>query len=604
MSENNVVTSPGLLMHDPDVYKDLIKFARICMSSFAADPMAGDNGGLLDASPIKKNLAKFIFDFDNLGNNATLGAREYEMLETLALYYRNPKISDGMLPPLQAFLLAWLRQQEPITELVNAIPALHRQLYYTQFLGLSPKGATPDKVLLQLKPDNNLIQTQLPSGTRFSGGQDTRGNSLYYGLDNPIWLNRGQLSDIVSCVNKTPVTLQKLPDSALQSRNAPLFATKDEGTLFLGFTDLEVNQTLSIYWQLLAPQSPVVNWEYLHGNDWGSLAPSITDETLGFSRSGLWSFTLPPDATLKAFPSELNTLFATQDGTGKHWIRAVFTKNDAAALFQLNGIYMNAMTATLQNPATIDASHFLSPLPAGSVIQSVDSISGLASLQQPLPSFGGVPAETEEAFNFRIGERLHHRQRAITWSDIKSLLKARYPEIQALRNNLSNRTKQKLIVIPVPHARDDSSAPLKPRFNNGRLGEMSDYIKTLSSNRLNLLIENPNYVDVDVTCNITYKKGVSLGWGDNHLRQALSDRFMPWAKPQGTDDISMGKSLNYYDVLAFIESLDHVLSVDDLIMNLKPMDGASSPTTTCFTLNADPEMVYVLLFNIHGKCAS
>lgn len=586
MLEHHNDDHPVLQLHNPDILWNLEKLALICRH-WTVDHV--DSGGGTHA---RKSLAEIILGFEKTDNNSTAHARY--LLHRLAEQYHHAKEADGTLPPLQGFLLAWLRQQEEPVRLLNAIPEYHRQLYYRDYLGLSPRHAVADKVLLVLKPEATLSQLSVPAGTRFDGGQDVVGTPLHYALDHKLWLNRGELSDIIVKTGQVNI-LQSLPEKPLVAGTSPTFQdihdldSAASCELFLGFTDLDVNQTLSLYWKVEAHQSTPVQWDYLiTDNKWSTLEPVISDDTLRLSRSGLWSFTLPANAVkgtdAAVVPAPDNT-----SKTQKHWIRATFPEKATRREFHLEGIYINAMTATLQHPEQADASHFQDPLPAESVTQTVDHVSGLAGLQQPIASFGGIAAETEADFNRRIGQRLHHRQRAITLTDIKILLKARFPEIQAIATDSSSRNAQNLIVIPVPHERDNKAAPLKPTFNDGRRDAMKAYIKTLSSDRLALTINNPHYIDVVVNYDVVFRKGVGKQWGNDLLQQALYQRFMPWTQPGSTARIALGDSLNCFDMIAFIESLDYVEHIGKLELN-------RSGSPPALIINTAPGEVLTLSF--------
>lgn len=114
----------------------------------------------------------------------------------LAERYRAPDLSDGELPPHQAFLLAFLRQLETAKTLLNSLPARHRQLYYRDLLGLAPRGAQADQVVASFNLMPGANEQLLLAGVALNGGQDSLGQALRYLLDAPLQINSGRLSDV------------------------------------------------------------------------------------------------------------------------------------------------------------------------------------------------------------------------------------------------------------------------------------------------------------------------------------------------------------------------------------------------------------------------
>src|SRR5690606_13311893 len=51
------------------------------------------------------------------------------------------------------------------------------------------------------------------------------------------------------------------------------------------------------------------------------------------------------------------------------------------------------------------------------------------SVQQPYPSFGGKPPESDNEFNTRVSERLRHKDRALTIWDFEHLVLQEFPKL-------------------------------------------------------------------------------------------------------------------------------------------------------------------------------
>ncbi|MCF2135239.1 MULTISPECIES: hypothetical protein [Mycetohabitans] len=127
---------------------------------------------------------KFFFPSDEAGDSVDPVAA---LLESVAQ-------PNGLLPPQQAFLIAFLAALNVPRDLFNTIPARHRALYYRDELGVRERPAVPDQVMLSFTPSQPTLM--LPAGERFSAGQDSAGTPLEYRLDEDVWVNQAMLTDV------------------------------------------------------------------------------------------------------------------------------------------------------------------------------------------------------------------------------------------------------------------------------------------------------------------------------------------------------------------------------------------------------------------------
>ncbi|MBV4465867.1 hypothetical protein KVG95_21295 [Pseudomonas sp. SWRI79] len=367
----------------------------------------------------------------------------------------------------------------------------------------------------------------------------------------------------------------------LESQVSATVADDVNPQLYLGFSDIEPGQELSLHWQLQSPQALNMRWQYLdQGNSWQSLDATVKDNTGGLFTSGLWSASLPADAAQGA-----------QMPAGRYWIRAVVTPPAQApgadasicAYPRLKGLRTNAVTATLINGESLSNSHFIQPLPAGTVRRPVQRLNGLAQVEQPWPSQGGRAPESEAEFLPRVARQLTHRGRAQTWSDMVALLSERYPEIGYVHIPLSEqlsslpaRCTQQLIVIPANGEQDNNDA-LRPKFAPARLTAMQDYLKELSSPWVDISVVNPDYRDVPVTYVVEFTPGTNQAYALCLLRQALERKYMPWGG-DGQSSAIAGAELDYYAMVAFIQQLPMVERVDRLTLDGQSASVVSTDT--------------------------
>ncbi|RKP55972.1 hypothetical protein D7S86_12350 [Pararobbsia silviterrae] len=349
--------------------------------------------------------------------------------------------------------------------------------------------------------------------------------------------------------------------------------------LYVGLTDGTPGETLSLYWKLQSPQTLTIEWTYLNeSNAWISLEDTLVDGTQGLLDSGLWTAILPHDAANDApcMPA------------GRFWIRAEIVRNAVSneGDIWLQDILANAMTATLDAPETVPADHFRSPLAAGTISRPVTPNAALGSVTQPWASTGGAPAQTPMAFFAETAQRLSHRMRALTWRDMANLLNAQYPEVFDAAippadtiTKLPASVTQSLVVIPV-NARKDNQDLLRPVFSTSHLNEMAGYLQAHDSAWATIVLKNPTYRDVTIAYDVEFN--VNPDYGYRQLKERLTLRYMPWIL-DGQRGVTVGNTLDFYGIMAFIESQPFVVEVNDMTL-----DGAR------VSVEADVDQVLIL----------
>ncbi|MDE9435270.1 hypothetical protein KKI95_04780 [Xenorhabdus bovienii] len=326
---------------------------------------------------------------------------------------------------------------------------------------------------------------------------------------------------------------------------------EENPALYLGITDVEPGQTLSLYWKLKSPQQPEkVSWYYLNQcNQWAVLDAWVNDQTQHLYQDGTWQVVLPADASDQA----------TQMPTGRYWLKAIPKHKDPWEKNPwLYGLNYNAMTATLVNADSISDSHFLNPLPSGSIQRPVEPIMALASVNQPWASWNGRVPESHNAFFERGAQHLSHRNRALTWGNMATLLKEHYVSIFDVKypsNDELTRVpalaEQQLTIIPA-NRYNDSDDPLRPVLNEARRTGMAKWLQQKGSPWAEIKISNPQYVDVNINYKVKFKPGVNDDFGYRQLRQQLSKEYMPWRVDEQRP-VMLNNSINYYQLLATIQ---------------------------------------------------
>lgn len=344
------------------------------------------------------------------------------------------------------------------------------------------------------------------------------------------------------------------------------FTPVENMEVYLGFRDLSPNQTLSIFWNINSPQPLNIKWQYLAmDNCWHDLGANLVDETQGLLKSGLWSLLLPKDAS-----NDASTM-----PSGCYWFRGEIEPvietdiNNIAYYPWLTGVLTNGMTATLKNITDLEDDFTASPLSAGSIQRLVTELVGITKIHQPWVSWGGQKKESRAEFFKRTAQRLAHRNRALTWSDMVMILKTMFNEVydvmtpsQQVLSSVPALTEQKLVVLPLMTAKDNEDA-LRPLFNAAKLKAMSDALQSHASLWQNIEVKNPRYRNVNVSYQVAFREGVNESWAERKLREELILRYMPWSVGSSIG-ATLANKIDYYDIIATLQQqpyVDHVMSL-------------------------------------------
>lgn len=342
------------------------------------------------------------------------------------------------------------------------------------------------------------------------------------------------------------------------------------GNLYLGFSGLVTPQTLTLLFQTavntgedVSAQLPPVAWEYLSGNCWHSFPTSsiLADSTNGLQNSGIVALDFP------AVDLSNNTVLAA----GNQWLRASVTAS--ADEFPCTiGIYPHAVLATWSDNDNTGA-HLVQPLPANTIKTSVPPLPAIAAIQQPMPSFGGRPAETGTvAFDIRVGERLRHKERAILGWDYERLVLERFPTVWKTQTLPARDLEggdvpgHVLVVIVVGPDSVGVADPTVPAATGEMLGQIQAYLEGLISPFIQVKVVNPRYVRIEVRATVQFAAandaGASLKQLNNELVQYLSPWFYDAARAARG-----GQYISEADISEFIQTRPYV----DALVSLEPL---------------------------------
>ncbi len=343
----------------------------------------------------------------------------------------------------------------------------------------------------------------------------------------------------------------------------------DEGSLYLGFAGLAPPQGLTLLFALGASQNdggqPPVAWELLCADRWVRLegVQIASDGTNGLQNTGILTLNLP------AGTAAAGTVMPGEN----RWLRAA-VRSGASRFAPAIGIYPNAVTARWQEVSGTGET-LGRPLPPYTITSSVEPLPDIASIDQPIESFGGRPPETASAFEIRLGERLRHKDRAIVSWDYERLVLEQFPtiwKVQALpaRAPWGGAAPAHVLVVVVagPDSREVID-PTAPTASPVLLDAIRARLQGVASPFVRLSVVNPVYVRIEVVAVVGFADTEDAGGAITRLNDELVRYLSPWFYDAARAALG-GRYIDEDAISTFIETRPYVEELWELQLCYDP----------------------------------
>ena len=199
------------------------------------------------------------------------------------------------------------------------------------------------------------------------------------------------------------------------------------------------------------------------------------------------------------------------------------------------------------------------------------NIKGIKKTWQPFASFNGKQKENIADYYVRISERLKHKQRPLTITDIEQFVLQAFPEILMVKCISSNELeylpaehpdiKIKVILIP---KQENSGFYLtdQPKVNMVTLYKVKNLLNKNLSKFVTVEVSNPVYEFVKVVAMVRFNvsEGFDAQFLLNKLNQDIKLFFCPWLALSVTE-IKIGSKVFVSDILNYIKALPYVAYV-------------------------------------------
>ncbi|HYJ82156.1 MAG TPA: hypothetical protein VEW26_04840 [Allosphingosinicella sp.] len=233
---------------------------------------------------------------------------------------------------------------------------------------------------------------------------------------------------------------------------------------------------------------------------------------------------------------------------------------------QIGAIMANAVSATRRLGRAGDP---VAPLAAGA-IRRMPPVKGVASVHQPLASFGGVPAEGPGDVATRTSEALRHKGRAVLEWDCERLVLDSLPEVDRLRilpaRGRDGEPKAGgilAVIVPAPGGPTPPD-PERPSASAALCGRVEAALSARSSASAKVAAVGAVYVSLDVSASVALAPDADLPRLEADIRAFLS----PW----GAEGPDLPDSAAPSDIagalVRYLRNLEYVEAVADVAVAL------------------------------------
>lgn len=330
--------------------------------------------------------------------------------------------------------------------------------------------------------------------------------------------------------------------------------------LFLGFEELEVGRELSLFFEINEAgvldyeRPPEVEWSCMRDDQWHRIKAEevLYDTTNGMTQSGLLRLVIQQglDIENEVLPKDLT------------WLRC-FSPLGSPFVSNLLDVRCQAASATFLDQGE-DHHRPIESLPANSITGVYPGDVKIASILQPLASFGGRQKEESSDFFIRVGERIRHKDRALTAWDFETLVLEAFPEIRRVicLGHLDAQFRFKpgeILLIVLSNVSDiDRDLMRVPRVKPGGLKAIKEYLDSRIPSNVQVNVQNPSQEFVQANLAVKFRTGFNdVKYYKNKLNEELNAFLMPWLF-DAKAEIEPGKHLYAAQIIRFLNSLEFI----------------------------------------------
>ncbi|MEO0552131.1 MAG: baseplate J/gp47 family protein [Bacteroidota bacterium] len=330
--------------------------------------------------------------------------------------------------------------------------------------------------------------------------------------------------------------------------------------LLLGLEEVAPNETVTFCFELgqsavieNEDNLPVIKWFYVYQDTWLPFEERnvISDSTKHFITSGIIELKMP--STI----NNDNTILPS----GKYWIIAALIGHPKR-VGKIKSVFTQALTLRWKRHKS--TAMWKTNIPNFMIDSLVQSRSEIASVFQPMPSFGGRSEEAADDFYCRVSERLAHKNRGVTAWDIERLVLEKFPAVNHVKCISPIDQKElfepgKIVLVVAPAVQQASESLELPKFNLAELKNIREYLYEHVSPFAKVEVINPVYEEVKITATVVGMEQTDRG-NVEELHRDIQSYICPWYRNPNID-MMFGSAINLDEFIKYLKTLPYIQSL-------------------------------------------
>lgn len=378
-----------------------------------------------------------------------------------------------------------------------------------------------------------------------------------------------------------------------RSAELPLFpGVAGQGCLYLSLSGVVAPCTLTLFAEISAdesqtsPESGSIGYYYWTKNGWQPIQV-LRDYTYNLTCPGILAFDIPPlsPADLLLTPDEqqlsvlqqvkieqtemsLSYLPSPIMPNADFWLAIATKTNSKARNIKLSYLDTQALKLTRVSTAGVPSGE-IPQISANSISATLNKSTQIASIAQPFPSFGGLPAENRNSyggygsFYRRVSERLNNKDRSVSHIDFVDMAHRACVNLFYAKMITGKGGAVRIgLVNGYPNAQVPNA--FRPVMNAFDQASIVKHIASRTSAMTKLSVFNLKHQVVRIRTTLFIRSQANAIAMEKAINQQLRVYLSPWIRSDLPQRSMTEEGINHSALISFLSAQTGVVSVSAL----------------------------------------
>lgn len=428
--------------------------------------------------------------------------------------------------------------------------------------------------------------------------------------------------DATSTGNNLGLTNLTPKDNSQNTMNQKLHlfpGVSGEGCLYASFGGVQAPCSLTLYAEISAdenksfPGAGDIGYYYWSNTGWRPLTV-LYDDTGHLSRSGIIKFDIPfvivPETPADLKMTPIQQAKNEQAKTSQSYVSSPIMPNTdfwLAIATKSSGIniqlsYLNTQTIKLTRCVMTALPVGETPqINAGTITGTKNKVAQIASITQPFPSFGGLPAENKNnyggfnSFYRRVSTRLNNKDRAVSNADFAKMAHEACCDLYSAIVVPGSLGEVRVGLVK-GYANAQLPNAFRPVVNGSEMNRIIQRITQRVSSQARISINNLKHQIVTVSATLLVASNADIGAMKTSINQMLQIYLSPWISSD-MPQANLGRNINQSALINLLATQNGVVAVKKLAL-----DGVTlNDDETIFVSAMEHTLTFELVEASHGR---